>query len=346
MNPAAADPDRRIAYWLFTCCALLLALVMLGGATRLTGSGLSIVDWRPVTGILPPLGEAAWQAELDKYRSSPQYQKVNRGMSVDEFKGIFWLEYWHRVVARSLGLVFALPLAWFWWRGWILGRLRWELLGILGLGAAQGYLGWFMVKSGLVDVPAVSHYRLAAHLGLALVIYATMFSLGLRLRWPRGASGIPPDRAPARLLLGLLAVTIISGAFVAGLRAGLLYNTFPLMAGQWIPDGLLHLQPAWRNLLENHVTVQFTHRVLALTTLALVLAVWATTRRRVAGDRPARLVLDALLCAALLQVGLGIATLLSYVPVWLGTLHQGGAVLLLSATLALQHWAPRRHLPR
>jgi heme a synthase len=358
-SPVTTTTDQRaIGYWLLACCAILLALVMLGGATRLTGSGLSIVNWKPVTGVLPPLTEADWQAEMELYRQSPEYQKVNRGMSLPEFKRIFYYEYAHRLLARSLGLVFALPLAWFWWRGRIDRRLRWPLLGILALGAAQGYMGWFMVKSGLVDIPRVSPYRLAAHLGLALLIYAAMFWVALRVLWPMpgstelhsaaldqkrrvqlGDPGPGLSRSSTLLLL-LAAVTIVSGAFVAGLKAGYLYNTFPLMAGEWVPTGVLHYEPMWRNFFENPATVQFVHRCLALTTLVSVLAVWLFgLRQRL--PRRQRVALHALAAITLLQVALGIGTLLLYVPVSLGTLHQGGAVVLLSAVLVLLHLARR-----
>jgi heme a synthase len=328
--------DRAIAYWLLACCVILLALVMLGGATRLTGSGLSIVDWKPVTGVLPPLSEQAWEAELDLYRQSPEYQQVNRGMSMDDFKRIFYYEYGHRLLARSLGIAFALPLAWFWWRGMVARRLRWPLLGILALGAAQGYMGWYMVQSGLVDIPRVSPYRLAAHLSLALVIYAAMFALALRLLWPRGDAETSGSVRGTTALLALIGITIVSGAFVAGLKAGFAYNTFPLMAGQWIPAGVLALEPTWRNFFENPATVQFIHRCLAMSTLMLVLALWMASLRR-ALSRMQRWSLHLLLGATLLQVVLGIATLLLMVPVWLGTLHQGGAVVLLTAVLFAGH---------
>ncbi|HRQ64569.1 MAG TPA: COX15/CtaA family protein [Xanthomonadaceae bacterium] len=330
----ATRNERAIGYWLLACCAVLLALVMLGGATRLTGSGLSIVDWRPVTGVLPPMNETAWLVEFDKYRQSPEYQKVNRGMSLDEFKTIFYYEYWHRVLARLLGLVFALPLAWFWLRGRIPRHLRWPLLGLLALGAAQGWMGWFMVQSGLVDIPRVSPYRLAAHLSLALVIYAGMFWLALKLLWPQAQAGTRSRAFPA--LLTLVAFTILSGAFVAGLKAGYVYNTFPLMDGRLVPTGVLYLEPAWRNFFENPATVQFMHRCLAIGTLLAVLAAWLVGWRRLAPG-PARFALHALLAITLMQVALGIATLLLYVPVWLGTLHQGGAVIVLSAVLVLGH---------
>lgn len=335
LNQAAHE--RAIGRWLLVCCGVLLALVMLGGATRLTESGLSIVDWRPVTGVLPPIGDAEWQAEFQRYQDSPQYTKVNQGMALSDFKLIFWYEYAHRLLARLLGLVFALPLLVFWLRGMIPQRLRWPLVGILLLGAAQGYMGWFMVKSGLVDIPRVSHYRLAAHLSLALMIYASMFWLALRTLWPPHTSGKSLGKLSG-LLLGLVAVTIVFGAFVAGLRAGLMYNTFPLMNGHLIPPGMGAFQPLWLNALENPVTVQFIHRCLALTTFAVVAGLWLSWRR-VELVPAQRLALNALAAMTLLQVSLGIATLLYHVPVALGTLHQGGAVLLLSAVLAMGHWS-------
>ncbi len=336
MSTAPTVNERQLAAWLLVCCAVLFSLVVLGGVTRLTGSGLSITDWRPVTGVLPPLSEQAWQQEFDAYRASPEYQVVNRGMSLDDFKVIYGYEYAHRLLARTLGLVFAVPLLWFWVKGRIPARLRWPLLGLLGLGMLQGYMGWFMVKSGLVDVPRVSPYRLAMHLGIAFVIYAGMFWLALGLLRPRVARATATLGAGLRPLLILLAVTITSGAFVAGLRAGYVYNTFPLMAGQWVPDGLLHLEPAWRNFFENTATVQFTHRVLALATMVLVAVLWFRAwRLPLSGTQ--RFAFHALAAATLMQVTLGIKTLLLYVPVGLGAAHQGGAVVLLSAVLFALH---------
>jgi cytochrome c oxidase assembly protein subunit 15 len=336
MNANQTAHERQVGAWLMLCCAILLALVTVGGVTRLTGSGLSITEWKPVTGVLPPFSEQAWQAEFDAYRASPEYQVVNRGMSMADFKFIYGWEYAHRLLARLLGLVFAIPLAWFWLRGRIPPRLRWPLLGILGLGMLQGYMGWFMVKSGLVDIPRVSPYRLGAHLGLALLIYAAMFWLALGLLRPVRDAVTARLSGGLRPVLVVLAVTIMSGAFVAGLKAGYVYNTFPLMAGQWVPDGLLHLEPAWRNWFENPATVQFTHRVLGMLTLGLVLFVWArawrlplTTTQRVA--------FHALAAMAVIQATLGIKTLLLFVPVSLGAAHQGGAVLLLSAVLFALH---------
>jgi len=342
MNRIERHHQRRMGQWLMVCCLVLFALVMLGGATRLTGSGLSMVEWQPVTGVIPPTSEETWMREFNAYRQSPEYQKVNRGMSLDEFKVIYWFEFGHRLLARSLGLVFALPLAWFWWRGWISRRLRWPLLGLLGLGALQGWMGWYMVQSGLVDIPRVSPYRLAAHLSLALIIFAIMFRLALGLLWPaEPARRRPPLRLWTRTVLILVALTVFVGAFVAGLRAGHIYNDFPLMAGRWIPEGILGLEPLWRNLFENPATVQFLHRLLGLSTLAVIALAWY---RAIVGHQAAagqRRVFHLLLAAGFAQVVLGIATLMLYVPVALGTLHQGGAVVVLAAALAAHYRASR-----
>ncbi len=338
--------ERAVGRWLLSCCVVLLALIMLGGATRLTESGLSIVDWKPVTGIVPPWTDAEWADEFERYRESPQYRLVNRGMSLDDFRMIYGFEYAHRLLARLLGLVFALPLLWFWWRGRLPVATQGALAGILLLGALQGYMGWYMVKSGLVDMPRVSPFRLAAHLGLALIIYTWMFRLGIGLLWPRSTQISPHDaalRGFCKGLMLLLAVTIVYGAFVAGHRAGHGFNTFPLMNGKWVPDGLWALQPGWRNLLENNITLQFAHRCLAIGVLAWVWWGWVSMRFRLT-DRSQRIAFDVLAGTSLLQVALGIATLLAVVPVSLGTLHQGGAVLLLSSLLLLSSRC--RRLPR
>lgn len=335
MNLIERHHQRRIGIWLLVCCFVLFCLVMLGGATRLTGSGLSMVEWEPVTGVIPPTSEERWMREFGAYRASPEYQQVNRGMSLDAFKVIYWFEFGHRLLARSLGLVFALPLAWFWWRGWIPQRLRWPLLGLLGLGALQGWMGWYMVQSGLVDIPRVSPYRLAAHLSLALLIFAFMFRMSLGLLMPCGHRPHPLRR----WTLGLLTVTgltIFVGAFVAGLRAGFVYNDFPLMGGQWIPDGLFGLAPLWRNFFENPATVQLMHRILALSTLGVAIAAW-WQQRRYGPDAGVRRSFQILLGVVGLQVALGIATLMLYVPVVLGTLHQGVAVLVLGAVIAVDY---------
>ena len=341
MNFIQRHHERVIGWWLLICCAVLLVLVIVGGATRLTGSGLSMVEWQPLT-VIPPTSEEAWTREFDAYRASPEYQQINRGMSLGEFKVIYWWEFSHRLLARGLGLVFALPLAWFWWRGMVPQRLRWPLLGLLALGGLQGWLGWYMVQSGLVDIPRVSPYRLAAHLGLALVIFAIMFRMAIRLMWPR--EGPRPERSwrPWTLsLLALASLTILSGAFVAGLNAGLSYNTFPLMGGRIVPDGYLGLEPLWRNLFENTAAVQFNHRLLAILTATVALLAWWRVWR-VESERKIRMAFHVLAAIVLVQVGLGITTLLTHVPVTLGTAHQGVAVLVLSAVIAADYVVSRK----
>ncbi len=336
--------ERLIGAWLLICCAVLLVLVTVGGATRLTGSGLSIVDWRPVTGALPPLNEAQWMVEFDKYRQSPEYQRVNRGMSLDEFRTIFWWEWGHRALARLLGALFAIPLLIFWLSGRLPPRLRWPLLGTLVLGGAQGYMGWYMVQSGLVDIPRVSPYRLAAHLSLALLIFAAMFWIALDCLRPTDSSARRQRTVAGKMfpvLLSLAALTILAGAFVAGLKAGYLYNTFPLMDGRWIPEGLVDMQPAWRNLFENPLTAQFVHRYLAMSTFALVALAWLLGLRAYPPGATRRS-LHLLMAAVALQLLTGISTLLLQVPVWLGTLHQGGAVIVLAALLAVGHFGWRQ----
>ena len=349
MNIAAhrdqVSPDRTqrsldpVALWLLAICAMIFCMVVLGGVTRLTQSGLSMVDWRPITGWLPPLGEVEWQAVFDRYKTSPEYREINAGMTLAEFKGIFWLEYLHRLFGRVIGLAFGLPFLFFLATGRLVGGLKGKCAIMFVLGGLQGLLGWYMVKSGLVDQPAVSQYRLAAHLGLALVIYLYVFWVALDLLEPR-QSGPNPERAgavrAAAWLLGLVFLTVVSGAFVAGLDAGLLFNTFPLMDGRLIPEEAFDLSPWYMNLFEDRATVQFDHRVLAVTTvLAVFLFRW-----RIAGVTPAlRRAGNILILVVLLQVGLGIATLLMVVPVSLGALHQAGAVLLLTAALWALHQA-------
>jgi heme a synthase len=339
---AGASLDRRhriMGIWLLLCCAVLLALVVVGGATRLTGSGLSITEWKPMSGALPPLSAERWQQEFDLYRESPEYLEINRGMSMSEFQFIYWWEWGHRQLARFLGLIFAVPLAWFWWRGWIPPQMRWPFVGLIALGALQAWMGWYMVQSGLVDEPRVSQYRLAAHLSLALLIYAGMLWLALRLIWPVHAH--PRRMAAAPWLLGLVAITIVSGAFVAGLKAGYAFGTFPLMGGQWLPPGGLYLEPAWRNLFDNPATVQFIHRLLGIATVLAAVGLWGWGWR-LPLSASQRLVLHLVAAFAVLQVSLGIATLVMGVPIKLAVAHQAVAVLLLSAVLVFMHCSRNR----
>ena len=318
---------QAVRNWLIAIAAMIFLMIVLGALTRLTESGLSMVEWRPVTGWLPPLSDAAWQAELQKYLSSPQGRQTPAGFGVAEFKQIYWLEYLHRLWGRVIGLAFALPLAWFWWRGALPGWLKPRLLILLGLGALQGAVGWAMVASGLIDRPSVSHYRLAAHLMLAVAIYA--YTLWLILRLGSGPRlDDPKTRRKATALIALLIIVMTWGAFMAGLRAGSAHNTFPTMSGYWIPPGMFGLEPWWLNLVENGTTIQFVHRWLAT---LLVLGVLSLTIRV---RRPETIAASA---AALLQLGLGIATILSGVGIMIATLHQAGAILLLSALLVVRH---------
>lgn len=330
--------DRRVALWLLACCAMLAVMVLLGGLTRLTHSGLSIVEWQPVSGVLPPLTEADWAGLFAKYQQSPEYLKVNLGMSMAEFQGIFWLEYVHRLWGRAIGLVFVIPFLWLVARRHIGRAMLPGLAGLFLVGALQGAMGWYMVKSGLVDDPAVSHYRLAAHLALAFLIHGWMLWLALDVlaanRHPRRSGKPVPGLAAALLAVtGLVSATLIFGALVAGLHAGLIYNTFPLMEGRLIPPDLLRL--GWLSPLEDLKAVQFSHRLLAMLTVCSVLAVVLSAWRRLGRLPPPPLMVLA--GAALLQVGLGVATLLLVVPVWLASLHQMGAFLLFSASLWALH---------
>jgi heme a synthase len=334
------DPQgTAVARWLLACCALVAAIVVVGGATRLTRSGLSIVEWQPLMGAIPPLGEAAWQVLFSKYQQTPEYRLVNQGMGLDAFKSIFWWEYAHRLLGRLIGIAFLVPLLWFWVRGSIDRRLGVRLFGVFLLGGLQGALGWYMVKSGLVDDPKVSHFRLTAHLGLALLIFSAMLWLALGLLFPPRRLFADSPRILGRIALTtavLVFVMALSGGLVAGIRAGYAYNTFPLMNGHWIPPELFMIEPWWRNFFYNMATVQFDHRMLAYVLILLVGWLWWRVQATESTLRARRSV--ALLAFALaLQVGLGIATLLYQVPVVLGVLHQGGAVLVLTGAILTAH---------
>ncbi len=329
---------RQVAGWLLLCCTMIFAMVVLGGLTRLTGSGLSMVEWDPIFGVLPPLEQSAWERVFTKYRASPEYRKINVGMDLQGFKSIYWFEYSHRLLGRTIGTVFLLPFLYFLFKRKLTARLAPRLGFAFILGALQGLLGWYMVKSGLVDNPHVSQYRLTAHLSLALLIYAYLLWLLYDLLLPPAAPAQPTPglKNAAKLLLGLVATTIVSGGFVAGLKAGHAYNTFPKMGDQWLPPAGWTLQPGWRNLFENIATVQFDHRVLATLTFCTVLLVWLSARRR-ALTASARTALDLLMLMAVLQVSLGIGTLLLHVPVALAAAHQAGALLVLTLTLLVVH---------
>lgn len=336
-----AVPDTRhvpwaIVTWLIACCVLVFAMVLLGGVTRLTGSGLSMVEWKPLTGIVPPLNQADWLALFERYQQYPEFREVNYDMDLAGFKVIFLFEYGHRVLGRLIGVVFLVPMLWFWWRGRLVSALKPHLLALFALGALQGALGWFMVMSGLVDVPRVSPYRLTAHLCLAVAIYGYLLFIVLELvdadpgRFLRRSDAAP--RFPA-LILAAVFLMIASGGFVAGTHAGHIINTFPDMNGQWIPRGIAAMTPWWRNVFENPVTVQFDHRLLAYGLLVLVVAGRIALART--GVRAVLPAANLLLVLVFAQALLGIATLLHQVPVWLGATHQGGAMLVFSAAVLL-----------
>ena len=317
---------RAVEAWLLSVAALVFAMVVVGGITRLTGSGLSMVEWRPFMGALPPLDNAEWGRVFDLYRQSPEYEQVNRGMDLAGFKAIFFWEYAHRLLGRLVGLAYGLPLLAFWALGRIPEGYGPRLIGLLALGGLQGVVGWWMVKSGLADDPAVSHYRLAMHLSLALAILAALVWTALDLHNGRACS---PGAYPLGVA-GVLAATIVAGAFVAGLDAGLLYNEYPFMGDGLVPAEYGDM--GWADPFENPASVQFHHRVLALATLLAVAGLW-----RVESDSALELRRHAMLAAVALQFILGIATLLAAVPVGLGTLHQAGAAVLLATVVWFLH---------
>ncbi len=339
MNDMGASNDRQIAIWLLCVCAAIFIMLVIGGATRLTHSGLSMVQWDPLMGWIPPLTDTQWMESFKHYQQTPEFYKLNPDMDMAGYKGIFLLEYVHRVWGRMIGLVFLLPFLYFLLAGKVRRELRPRLIIMFILGGLQGLLGWYMVKSGLVDNPHVSQYRLTAHLTTAFIIYGFIFWVALGLLIPRQDAALEdatPLRRLALALTGLIAVTVVAGGMVAGLRAGFAYNTFPLMDGHFIPDGYAMLKPFYRNFLENIAAVQFDHRLLAETTVLGVAGLWWYARRFDL-TRRASLAFDLLLAVALIQLALGISTLLLIVPTWLGVTHQAGAMLLFTAALFVNH---------
>lgn len=334
---AHVQADRnRIRIWLCIVMLAILALVVVGGSTRLTHAGLSITQWKPIHGVIPPLSLQEWQQEFDLYKQIPEYQKLNEGMTLSEFKGIFWWEWTHRLLARSVGVIFALPLIFFWITGRVEKRLRWPLVGILALGGLQGFIGWWMVSSGLVERTDVSQYRLATHLTLACIIFAAITWV---MRGLAPASGDP--RAPRSLVAfgGLIALLVLCqiylGGLVAGLDAGFSYNTWPLMDGAIVPGGMFPLEPLWRNFFENPKLVQFVHRMGAylVWSLAFVQMI-ATLKVAPVGAHARRAVFFFLLVTV--QAALGITTLVLRVPFDWALMHQAGAVIVLA--FAVIHW--------
>lgn len=328
-----------LGYWLLLCAAVVYVMIVVGGVTRLTKSGLSMVEWDPIMGIIPPIGEAAWLDVFAKYKLSPEYIKVNAGMSLDAFKGIFYWEYGHRILGRVIGLIYFVPFVVFLIKGMIPKEWMARLTSILVLIGLQGLMGWYMVKSGLVDVPQVSQYRLTAHFGLAIIILSAMLWFAMDfLRGETKANHASPGYLKSTaLVVFIVFIMMLSGGFVAGTKAGYIINTFPTMNGQWLPDGFLGIQPVWLNLFENPIMIQFVHRSIAvLVFLAVIISFLIAPQQRFKTFN------GLVLLIMLVQVSIGVATLLMKVPVVLGAAHQAGAVALLSAALFTAHVARKR----
>ena len=338
MSTPVQKSRRTVAAWLLACCALVFAMVIVGGITRATGSGLSITEWQPIMGAVPPLNDAQWAESFAKYQQTPEFRLRNHDMTVEGFKGIFWWEYAHRLLGRVIGLVFLLPFLYFLFKRRLEPEVAWQLGGIFVLGALQGAMGWFMVQSGLVDEPRVSSLRLAAHLGLAIVIFGALLWVALGLLY-RDRKHLVSDgmRGRAGGMVALVFLMILSGALVAGIRAGSAYNTWPLMDGKLIPDEILVLEPWYANIAYNMATVQFIHRVLALVVALMAIGLWFDVRREPPGNDRARFWGSMLLIAAAVQVALGIGTLLAGVPINLAILHQAGAVVVFACAIVFRH---------
>ncbi len=330
--------DRAVAWWLLVCCALVFAMVVVGGVTRLTHSGLSITEWQPIVGTLPPLDDAQWQRTFAKYQKTPEYRQVNHDMTIEGFKRIFWWEYFHRLLGRAIGVAFLLPFLYFVARRRIPGRYVKPLAAIFVLGALQGAMGWYMVQSGLVDDPRVSQFRLTAHLGLAFLIFAAMLWTAMSILAP-AAQRAPAQRSMRRYAFTLAAVVfvmVLTGGLVAGIRAGFAYNTFPLMNGAIVPPELFMIDPWWKNFFWNMATVQFDHRLIAWLLAFAVPIAWFKVRTS-SSSRRARTGANVLLALLAVQIALGIATLVHVVPLPLAAGHQAGAMLVFAAALNVAH---------
>ena len=337
MEKLQAIHQKQVVSWLAICGFMVFCMIIVGGATRLTHSGLSIVEWAPLVGTIPPLNYANWIQVFDAYKSSPEYQLINYGMSLGEFKVIFWWEYFHRLLGRLIGLVFFIPFAYFLFTRRLNSNLVARLLGIFALGGLQGGMGWYMVASGLVDDPNVNQYRLTAHLGIAFLIFGAITWTALSVLYPSKINLYTPARSmyKASILINLvLFIMVLSGGFVAGLRAGLIYNTFPLMGDSFIPSGLFMLSPFMTNFFENMTTVQFDHRIIAYILAGLIPVFWFKLRRREVSIR-AKNFSNLMLVLLILQITLGISTLVMGVPIILGVAHQAVASLLFITSLAV-----------
>lgn len=330
--------DRQIATWLIICAVIIITMILLGGVTRLTRSGLSMVEWKPLMGIIPPLSEDAWMETFEKYKQFPEYQKVNKGMSLFQFKEIFMFEYLHRVLGRLIGVFFLLPFLFFHFTRRIKPGLTPKLLGMFVLGGLQGLLGWYMVKSGLVDNPRVSQYRLTAHLGTAVFIYAYILWVAWSLLYSTRDSDVGRGlKGFASTLSALVFLMILSGGLVAGTHAGHAYPTFPLMAGSFFPDGLYATDPVWLAAFEDLTTIQFNHRMFAYLLIILISVFVFKSYGQQGLNSEVRTGLKLVMVMLAVQVSLGISTLVLHVPIPLAAAHQGGAVLLFTSVLFVTH---------
>ncbi|MFT5015108.1 MAG: cytochrome c oxidase assembly protein subunit 15 [Patiriisocius sp.] len=327
--------NKAITYWLVTLCVTIFTMIVVGGITRLTESGLSMVEWRPLLGAFPPTSDAEWQRVFAAYQNYPQYQLVNQGMTLDAFKTIFYWEYGHRILGRIIGVMFALPFFFFLFTGKIENSLKPKLWIALLLGGSQGLMGWYMVKSGLVDEPLVSHFRLAAHLSLALVIFAYLIWLVMDQTNLARLQVSKLYRRTALLFAGLLTIQIVYGAFVAGNRAGYGFNTYPLMNGEWLPEIALNLLPFWHNLIDNNAMLQFIHRWLGALVMATVLMLFAIAWR--IEEAKVRALTSVLLLVVILQFVIGVMTLIYVIPIGLASFHQAGACIVVLTIVVLLH---------
>lgn len=339
-NTSGDDRLKPVRIWLYVMAFLVLSMVVVGGATRLTESGLSITEWKPIAGVIPPLTDADWAAEFEAYKQIPQGVQ-NAWMGVEDFKSIFWWEWAHRFLGRVLGVAFAVPFLIFLFQRRFTWKLAGPLAGLFVLGGLQGVIGWWMVSSGLSQLTSVSQYRLATHLFAASLLFLALIWVARRLGTPR-LTGARAPGWPVWLLLVLVEVQIVAGAFVAGLDAGMAYNTWPLMDGAFIPQGLDVMDPFWKNLFENALTVQFNHRMIAYAITAWVAWLWWRQWRR-GGFAGADVWVPVLAAMVAGQVVLGILTLINMVPIMLALLHQAVAFTLAGATMAyLADATPRR----
>ena len=331
--------DKKIAYWLLTGCFLILCMIVIGGITRLTGSGLSMVEWKLIMGVLPPFSETEWQSTFNNYKQFPQYKMINFEMTLEEFKSIFLWEYIHRMWGRLIGIVFIIPFVFFLYKKWINKLLLNKLLVLFTLGAIQGIIGWWMVKSGLVDRPNVSAYRLTIHLSLAVITLCYSLWLALGLLQPKNHENQIINTNVIKLsyiITALIFIQIIWGGFMAGLKAGLFYSTFPKIKGQWIPDGMWVMDPPWKNLFENITTVQFIHRTTGILLVVLIIILWVMSMRKLPNYQ-LKVGVNLLLFLVIVQVALGIFTLINSVPITLAVLHQIFAIILLMSSVHLNH---------